>query len=212
MLGPTWADISNYTDRFAAQNYAKAGHRAIGVLATDGERFVSDKHAEQSAHAHEAGLHVVHYHFARPEDDPRAVGEAAHFYGAVKPHFVRGDRVVIDFERAHPEGPAALGRYGQQLDDRLLTISGHEAIGYSFWDFLLNAGRELRVNSGWWWVARYGARILWLPGGRKLWSQQYTDGIAGPEPHRFAGIGNCDGSRFTIRGWRDFTRRTRYGR
>jgi hypothetical protein len=164
----------------------------VGVLATDGEDFVSDKHAEQAQRAHEAGLDVWHYHFCRPENDPAGVGEASHFWAHVKPHYQRGDRLVLDVEQRHPQGLAALCSYVASVDTRLHNISGVAAVGYTFDSLLREAGRHLQVISGHWWIAKPDGLLAPLGAGRRCIARQVRlDGV-GKGPVHFAGVEGYD--------------------
>lgn len=188
-------DISNFTERFSAHQVRSAGAELVGVLATDGSDFTSPKHAEQAAHAHEAGLRVWHYHFCRPERDPQATGEAAHFWRTVKPHYQRGDRLVIDVERTHPQGMPGLVSYVRAIDGHLHSISGVACACYVPDSMFRDAGLGLQVISGDFWIASWGGRVARLGHGRRMIAQQISDGQDGFEPKRFPGIGACDTNR-----------------
>jgi hypothetical protein len=187
-----FADISNYQARFEAHQYASAGAMLVMVLATDGPEFVSDKHAEQAAHAHEAGLRVWHYHFARPEQDPTAHGEMAHFWGNVKPQFHPGDRLVLDVEKLHPLGIASLVSYVRRLDSTLHHISGVAEACYMPDSLFRQCGPALQIISGDFHIASWGGRVARLGHGRRMVAQQVSNGEEGTPPFRMPGIGRCD--------------------
>jgi lysozyme len=198
MANRLFADVSNYNERFDAHAYVKGGHQLVMILATDGVVFTSPKYVDQANHAHEAGVAVWHYHFCRPEVDPAATGEASHFWTVVKPHYRPGDRLVLDVERRHPGGAKGLIDYTHSLDGKLQKISGVHAVAYTYDSLLREVGHRWQVSSGDWHVASYGSRPAPLGWGRRMVAWQYTDGLVGPEPHRFAGIGPCDGNRLAF--------------
>lgn len=198
MANRDFVDISNYTARFQAGRYAKSGPMLVGILCTDGVGFVSERHKDDAAHAHEAGLDVWHYHFARPEQDPGGIGEAGHFWANAKPAYHAGDRLVIDLERWHPAGVGALPGYLAGLDTKLHHISGIEAAGYTFDSMLREVGRELQVKSGDWWIAKPDGALLPLLGGRRCIARQVRlDGV-GKGPSRFPGVEGFDVDRLAF--------------
>jgi GH25 family lysozyme M1 (1,4-beta-N-acetylmuramidase) len=190
-----FADISSYQDVVRASRYAAAGHALLAVKATEGTSWVDPNHGENAARAHGAGLDVWHYHFAHPDTDPDAVGEVSHFWRTVRPHYQPGDRLVLDVELHHPEGPAGLVRYTHALDTHVIRISGVHPVLYTYDALLRETGPTWQVVSGDWWIANYGGRVRRLGYGRRMIAQQYTDGTVGGDPKRFAGIGQCDGDR-----------------
>jgi Glycosyl hydrolases family 25 len=188
-------DISNFTGRFIAHQVAASGVLLVGILATDGDGFVSPTYVDQVNAAHEAGLTVWHYHFCRPEVGPDGLGEMAHFWRTVQPHFRPGDRLVLDVERLPPGGPAVLVHYVAQVDARLHNISGQAAIGYMPDSMFRSCGPRLQIIGGDWWIASWGGRVARLGAGRRMIAQQISDGKDGFEPKRIPGIGACDTSR-----------------
>lgn len=187
-----FVDISNYSSRFQAHLYHGAGPLLVAILATDGERFVSDRHGIDAEDAHSAGLIAWHYHFARPEMDPDAIGEAAHFWQTVKPHWRAGDRLVLDVERQHPRGLTGLIKYVRELDVKLHHISGQEAIGYTYDSLLRECGPMLQVLSRQWWIAKPDG-ILWpLGAGRRCLARQVRLDGYGKGPLHVPGVVGFD--------------------
>jgi hypothetical protein len=208
-------DVNNYTARFEAHQVASAGAIVAGVLATDGTGFTSPAHAEQAAHSHEAGLDVWHYHFARPEQNPTGAGEMGHFWRVVKPCWRRGGRLVLDVERMHPKGIAALVSYVRELDTRLHGISGVAEACYMPDSLFRQCGPGLQIISGDFWIASWGGKVARLGRGRRMIAQQISNGQEGFEPFRYPGIGACDTNRlqqwYARRLVRDRARRHRAG-
>lgn len=191
----TFADLSSYQERFNAAQYSRAGHRLVMLKATEGVDWIDPTHADRAAAAHGYGLDVWHYHFAHPDTDPSSVGEAAHFWQVVRPHYQPGDRLVLDIELHHPDGPGGLVTYTTELDRHVINISGVHPAAYTYDALLRETGARWQVVSGDWLIANYGGRVRRLGAGRRMVSQQYTDGQVGGKPQRFAGIGQCDGNR-----------------
>jgi hypothetical protein len=205
----TWADISNWTTRFDAGAYAAGGHILLGVLATDGATFVSEKYVKQVSSAHAHGIAVVHYHFARPEDHPDGAGEMGHFWSTVQPHWRAGDRLALDVERNHPNGGDALIGYAWTLDRHLIKISGIHAWLYAERSRFTDLGRRFNTSSGKRWAADYSRSLFGWFRRLGLVAQQTTDGQAGWGPKHFAGIGPCDGNILTGGEYRQLLRERR---
>ena len=187
-----FVDVSNFTARFQAGRYAKSGPMLVGVLATDGVDFVSPAHAEQAAHAHEAGLDVWHYHFARPGNLFETQSQMEHFWQTVKPRYHAGDRLVLDIETLPLVGDLRLIPFTHALDDKLHHISGVQAVGYTYDSLLREAGRDLQIKSGAWWIAKPDGLLLPLGAGRKCIARQVRlDGV-GKGPSRFPGVEGFD--------------------
>lgn len=193
-----FADVSAYQDRFEATRYRASGHVVVALKATEGTDWTDPTHAARAQAAHGAGLDVWHYHFAHPDTDPDAVGEAAHFWAVAKPHYQAGDRLVLDVELHHPGGAAGLVRYTAALDAHLHHISGVHPVLYTYDALLRETGPSWQVSSGDWWVANYSRKPARLGSGRRMIAWQYTDGEVGGDPKRFAGIGQCDGDRLSF--------------
>ena len=194
-----FADVSNFTTRFDAHRVASAGAVVVGVLCTDGLDFYSDKHAEQARHAHEAGMVVWHYHFARPEANPSGTGEAAHFWRRARPQYQAGDRLVLDVERMHAldgEPPYShLVAYVHRIDRTLHEISGVHEAPYMPDSLFRGCGPSLQPLSGDFWLASWGGKIARLGHGRRMIAQQISNGAEGEQPFSYPGIGACDTNR-----------------
>lgn len=188
-------DVNNFTARFEAHQVASAGALVVGILATDGLVFTSPTYAEQVTRAHEAGLAVWHYHFARPEQNPSGTGEMGHFWRTVREHWRHGDRLVLDVERMHPKGAEALVGYVHHLDAMLHKISGVAEACYMPDSLFRQCGPKLRTISGDFWIASWGGKVARLGGRRRMIAQQISNGQEGFEPFRYPGIGACDTNR-----------------
>lgn len=202
-----FADLSDNNAAFNAHAYASAGHQLVALKASEGVGFTDPKHGPRADQAHHAGLLVAHYHFCRPDTHPDHAGEAETFWAAVKPFEWPGDFLVLDLEVTPRGGMAQAAGYLAGFDAALHRISGHRAVGYTYVSYLDEAGPRLQVASRRWWIAAYGSKPGRLGAGRHRWAWQYTDGRDGPTPHRFAGIGQCDGSRLFLPASRDVAQR-----
>lgn len=195
MTDNLFADVSSNNASFNAAPYASAGHLVIAIKATEGLSFVNPKYAAWVHDAHNHGLGVLHYHFARPEDG-HPDRQAEHFWSVVKEHFRRpGDFVVVDTET---DTPANGRNFTLEYDKHLRQVSGTHPVLYTFLSYFQEG--HLTISSDQVWLAAWGrnqpGRNWDVPGPTRLWAWQFTDGRSGPPPHSFAGIpGSSDGSR-----------------
>jgi GH25 family lysozyme M1 (1,4-beta-N-acetylmuramidase) len=191
-----FADLSAYQERFDAIQYRKSGAPLVALKATEGATFTDPVHHERALHAHEAGLRVWHYHFARPDFNPDGTGEMANFWRQVEPVWRTGDHVVLDLEIWPKAGRGAMPDYTGTLDEHLISISGHGPIAYTDLAMIQEAPEGWHVASGLWWVAWYSGVLHRLGPRRKLVAQQTR------EDGRFPGIGVCDENILTRAGQR----------
>jgi len=193
-----FADISNNnSDRhFNFEAYREAGHRVIGIKATEGIGFIDPFHDQWCARAHQkAKLHVIHYHFGHVGQSPQTQGEF--FWAHVKPRFGRNDFLCIDIEGGGVDGHGidATAAWTNDFANHLIKVSGHHPVGYSNESELrelVKAGVRLPTNR--WWIAAYGPSRPSI-GGVKTWAWQYSNGVIGPQPHEAPGVGKGDMSK-----------------
>lgn len=178
-------DISSNNPSFNAAQYRSSGHRLIIIKATESTGFVNPDYASWVHSAHQHGLAVIHYHFARPENgEPRQ--QADHFAHTIKDHFVRpGDFTMVDVETGSPvECRAWLNEYDSHL----------QGYGYRTWLYAPLSYYEegtLSVHSNSYYIAAWGRNRPSLRRGNDLKLWQYTDGaVTGPNgyPTSFAGV------------------------
>lgn len=193
-----FADISSYQPHFDAMSYRGAGHLLIMIKATEGLHYESPDYAVAVHNAHNAGLGVVHYHFARPDLGDSPHQEAVKFLEVVLPHTTSRDYLEVDVERATPEGYKHDPEWVYQFDavirerSRFNTILYANASTLAGYDWKLY-GEPQRCH-----CADYSAAVNTAPRGFTCVFRQFTDGIVGPEPHYFAGIGQCDGNHMAV--------------
>ena len=183
---------------------ARAGRRAIMIKASDGDSTAgATRHKERATQAHRLGMRVLHYAFA--ETGINAIAAAAALRAAVRPVWVRGDRLVIDVEAAGGFiAPTTAIDYLHQMQRNLTAHGAPMAWGYADEALLAAGGAELADCCPFWIIAAWDGGLLGrdtpkLPRGSKsrLAAKQYTDGQVGAEPRNSPGIGACDCSILT---------------
>jgi GH25 family lysozyme M1 (1,4-beta-N-acetylmuramidase) len=177
------ADVSSNNGAINLAAYAAAGHAGIAIKASEGVGYVNPLHKEWCAEAHWHGLTVVHYHFARPGH--LSVGrELANFHHTWLEGWRQGDMLALDLEVSEIRDTAGYARAFLQG----LGSFGHPVVLYTYHAF--RAEHLAGVKADRLWVADYSAPLS----SEHQWAKQYTDGVNGPQPHHYAGIGQCDGS------------------
>lgn len=189
-----FADVSAYQPNVNMREYADAGHLLIAIKASEGLSYVNPYHRGQALAAGLEHVAVVHYHFARPDLGTQPDAEADHFLGVCGSLLGPYDYVVVDVERATPQGWQHDPAWSRAFDQRVRNFSRFKCIIYASRSVLQAsdqwlAGAPLRV-----WDAAYSTEPDYAPQGYTVAFRQYTDGVVGPEPHSFAGVGQCDGN------------------
>ena len=122
------ADISSNNLSFDAAQYAAAGHVLVGIKATEDTGYVNPNHTTWTLHAHSCHVGVLHYHFARPDLNTEPTAEARHFLSVALRNAGGRDYLVLDLERATPQGwthdPAWSAAFDEyvQINSRFHTI------------------------------------------------------------------------------------------
>jgi GH25 family lysozyme M1 (1,4-beta-N-acetylmuramidase) len=172
MRSTMFADLSSYQPTFNPLRYRRGGYALVALKATEGADNVDPRHKQRARQAHEAGLKVWHYHYARPDLHPKGEGETTNLWRTVQPAWLPGDQLVLDLELWPSGGPAAMALYCTALDTRIREISGHDPIGYTNIAMIDEAPEGWGLRSGLWWVAWYSGKLRRLPGKRTLVAQQ----------------------------------------
>lgn len=200
-----FADLSNNNRRFDPHAYAEAGHLLVMLKASEGVGFMDPLYRKRRHMAHAAGLFVVHYHFARPDNhgnDGRE--EARAFAAAIHGGVGRYDALVIDVER---------GTKTQASPRYLLTFEEELDRFYPHYPLILYRSKanftNLHPKSGRTIIAAYDGTKMSLTHGVDPWAHQFTDGKIGATPHICAGIGNCDINRLNATSYRRFVKLSR---
>lgn len=173
--------------------------RASGILgiihkATEGSTFVDGDYEERRVQALAAGLLWDAYHFGVRG---HVLDQVDHFLNTVNPGPT--DLLVLDFEPSHTEGTMRFTE-AEEFVTRVQEQTDRFPGLYSGQVFLreqVSNRRETVLTQCFLWIARYNTLLPQIPpvfSTFTLW--QYTDGSAGPQPHRVPGIGRCDRNKF----------------
>jgi lysozyme len=200
MRSRLFADISSSgNSHFDAKAYRKAGHVVIGNKATEGKTFTSSTWAMWTRQAHAAGISVIHYHFARPDDGNSPEQEAAHFVATIRPLLQHGDWVALDYERFTGRGSSADAEWCNAFWQYV-----HKAIGYRCWLYASRSVLQVLVESGKlrikrFWDADWGDSADFKAPPFWTIARQRSNGVSGPEPHSITGVGRCDVDKLSLR-------------
>jgi lysozyme len=168
----------------------------IGVIhkATEGRTFVDGDYHERKPAALAAGLLWGAYHFGVRGN---VEAQVDHFLETVIPGST--DLLVLDFEPNPTAGTMRLAeaeRFVQKIFEQTGRFPGLYS-GQAFINEKLGNNTNTVLNNCFLWIARYADQLPKVPPAFAtftLW--QYTDGSAGPQPHRVPGIGRCDRDKF----------------
>lgn len=192
-----FADVSSAQPHVNMHDYADAGHLLIGIKATEGYGYVNPYHRGQALAAGLRHVAVAHYHFARPDLGTDPARECDHFLNATERYLGPYDYVVLDFERGIPAGWQRDSAWTRAWDTHLRDHSRFRTILYGSRSWLQQRDDWLEADPKRVWDAAYGTEPDYAPPGYECVFRQYTDGVVGPEPRAFAGIGHCDGNRMS---------------
>jgi lysozyme len=104
------------------------------------------------------------------------------FHMGTPGHPAPGHILALDFE-SNPGGPSMTEAEATDFINRVHERTGRYPILYASEDYTSRPGVLGKCPR---WVAAYGP----LPSNAAIW--QYTDGVLGPGPHSFPGVGSCD--------------------
>lgn len=194
MFNPYFADISNNNDHFDARAYREGGHILVAIKASEGTGFVDPDHRGwcYAAGGHHIG--IVHYHFARPDLGTSPEAEADHFLSVALPLAGGRDYLCVDQERATPFGWAHDHEWTAAFDARVQARSRFHTIAYASQSTIEAGDIGLVGDNKRLWVAAWGSGPDGGVKGYTVVFRQYTDGVFGPGPHWFSGIGTSDGN------------------
>lgn len=187
-----FADVSSNQTAVDLDKYHHAGHRLIGLKASEGVGYTDPTWHPRMRWSAQLGLGVIHYHYARPDLHGHGEQEARYFAQLVGPHLKPYDAVALDLEVALVQlGPAHIVRYARQFEAAARERLGRPIVLYSYLAYLDQLGGAFKWPGGRLWVADYAhlrGRVL----GHRVWAHQFTDGAVGPQPRQCAGVGHCD--------------------
>lgn len=184
------ADVSSNNGPINVPNYSRAGHVAIAIKATEGMGYVNPFHETQSNQAHNYGLTVIHYHYCHTHGN--VDGEIEHFRNTYNKAWRNGDYACFDIETEGFDVYSA-----NQLLRHYYRLTQREPILYTYRNFVETALKGVKIPGNRIWLADYSPQAIKLPKPYVLWARQYTDGVVGPEPRFYTGIGKSDGSVIT---------------
>ena len=194
---PLFADLSSANPHFDAGEYKRSGHILVAIKATEGTSYVNPLHRGYSLRAGLEHVGVVHYHFARPDVGNRPADEAEHFLRWALPLAGPRDYLLLDLERATPQGYRHDPEWSQAFDRYVIDHSRFNTILYANKSTLQQSDNWLvnllkRVHD-----ADWSNDPDYAPPGYKCVFRQLTDGVIGPAPHSLPGIGECDVNRMS---------------
>lgn len=189
-----FADTSSAQPDVNMHDYADAGHLLIAIKATEGVDYVNPYHRGQCLAAGGRHVAVCHYHFARPDQGNAPDMEAEHFWSAVD--YLAGpyDYLTLDLERATPNGWKHDPLWSSEFDATIRSLSRFRTILYANRSTLESGEGWLTADPKRVHDADWSTRPDYAPPGYECVFRQFTDGVVGPQPQAFAGIGRCDGN------------------
>jgi lysozyme len=193
-----FADVSSNNPAFDAREYKAAGHVLVAIKATEGVNFVSPNHRGWCLRAGLEHIGIVHYHFARPDlsDGPEA--EATHFLRSVRGLAGGRDYLCLDLERSVPAGFVHDPAWSRAFDQHIQRFSHYHTVLYANRSTLEGSDEWLTGDKRRVWDADWSTDPNFAPPGYGLFARQFSDGVQGPGPHEFAGIGRCDGNAMSV--------------
>lgn len=187
--------------------FAAWGGAIVALKCSEGAGHIDAKHEERTRLAREQGLTVVHYHYCRPNEGASVELEATNLHNSLRGLWVPGDHLALDFEAPSPSGIAASARYIEQLHGAVQALLAHDADVYGSTSFLREYTRPGWLRKRRVWVAQWDDLPIDLPGARRPWARQTSNGIVGPFPHTVPGFAGCDVSVVSARSAFVYSRR-----
>jgi len=189
-------DISYHNGNPDFAQAANAGIVAVIHKATQGLTMVDRKYRQNREKAIAAGLLWGAYHFGTSAN---AADQADHFLDIVEPD--SQTLLVLDYE---PNGDLTMTlSQARAFVSRVHSIAGRFPGLYSgslIKQKLGNKPVDPVFSQCFLWIAQYGPAPTNIPPTWPTWTLwQYTDGVAGPQPHSVPGIGPCDRDQFNGR-------------
>lgn len=187
-----FADISSNNSHFDAVAYRDAGHVLVAIKATEGTHYINPNHRGWSLHAGMGHVGVVHYHFARPDLGNTPDAEADHFLQTALRLAGGRDYLVVDIERATPQGWRHDPAWSRAFDQYIQAHSRFHTILYANRSTLELSDQWLEGELRRVWDADWSMGPDYAPPGYLCAMRQSSDGVFGPPPHALAGVGRCD--------------------
>jgi lysozyme len=187
-----YADISIDQAVFSPRAYMRGGSRIVALKATQGYAYIDAAYRDRVTAAHDAGLRVIHYHYANADNSRSYLAEAGHFTDVVTPNWRPGDLSMLDFEQLGGLLPGGCRPWAEGFDQAVWNHAAWPHLTYSSEAFYQLALAGLKTKSRLFVLAAWGSSPPKVDRGDRLFSWQYTDGQSGPAPHYAAGVSVCD--------------------
>lgn len=184
-------DLSHHNTVTSFQQIRDAGILGIIHKATQGTQFVDGEYDDCRNGALRAGLLFGSYHFGT-DGDPEE--QADHYLDIAE----KSDLMVLDFE-PNGQGTMSLAQaetFVRRIKDKTGRFPGLYAGEFFINQQLVNNTTTV-LKECFLWIAKYSETRPNVPPAFPLFTLwQYTDGSAGPQPHRVPGVGRCDRDKF----------------
>ena len=207
----TIIDISHYQSHIDFNKVKADGIVAIIHKATEGQTYKDKEYHDKKAAAKAKGFLWGAYHFSSGES---VTNQVKHFLDFAQPE--DDELIALDFEPSS-SGPNMTLDQAHRFVEMIKTELGRYPLIYGgsmLRDAVRHKSDTILANCPLWY-ARYASSPVDIPtqiwiNGATLW--QYTDGNAGPDPHKVDGIGSCDrnifnGTEAELRAQWPFTKR-----
>lgn len=149
-------DVSNNQGPIHWQAVADHGVFGAYCKASEGTNFMDRYFATNRLQAHQAGLHVGGYHFARP-DQHTPETEVEHFLGCLRNRLMEGELVpALDLEHTGHIGAKDAVSWARDFNHHFHQAIGVWPLFYSYTSFILGMGARTPIGAGLW-LADYGA-------------------------------------------------------
>jgi lysozyme len=189
-IAPMVIDLSHWDPAYDYKAVKADGIVGVIYKATEGQSYTDDTYVSQQHAAKAAGLKWGAYHFADGSD---VEGQVENFLRFASPD--PDELFCLDWE----DNPSGAGRMSVAGAEQWIVLVEEalrrpcQCVIYSG-----NTAKELVdgeddfFGSRRLWLCQYGSNPTWQESWDKPWLWQYTDGVAGPQPHSIEGVGPCD--------------------
>ncbi len=186
----TIIDISHYQDHINLGKVKADGIVAIIHKATEGGTYKDSEYHDKKAEAKAKGFLWGAYHFS---SGVSVTNQVDNFLSYAQPE--DDDLIALDFEPSS-SGPNMTLDQAHRFVDMIKSILGRYPMIYggSMLRHAIGTNLDPILANCPLWYSRYNSRPIGIPS--QVWDEatlwQYTDGNAGPDPHKVDGIGRCD--------------------
>jgi Glycosyl hydrolases family 25 len=163
-----FTDISSNNPTPDLETYKAAGASIIAIKSTEGDNYHWAEGDTVANEARRIGLHVIRYHFARP--DRSGIAQASFFLS----HCDLGDTPCLDLEG----GGWSPGEADRVWQDFAAVVERHRRPGILYTGAYFAEEHSVRFRGGWrWWLPSYTTVMPSSPNTfpPHPWAWQYTD-------------------------------------